>query len=402
VNLAVKNTSIPAPKIERPVIHLVAGARPNFMKIAPLWHALRRWDAEFDVAIVHTGQHYDDEMSDVFRRQFGLPQPSYMLGVGSGSHAQQTAAVMSAYEAVCLSARPDLVIVVGDVNSTMAAAIVAKKLVIPVAHLEAGLRSFDRTMPEEINRIVTDSIVDLLWTPSPDADANLSREGVAAAKIEQVGNIMIDAFEMLRCEIVAKDWPRAHGFAPKTYGVVTMHRPSNVDDPARLAALVEAFERIARRTSLVLPLHPRTRQRLEAARLLDRLTRVPRLKLLSPLGYVEFMSAVVSARFVLTDSGGIQEETTYLGIPCLTLRDNTERPITISEGSNRLVKLEVLEREVENVLAGPLHIGRCPALWDGKTADRVVQSMRRYLGTDRSPALTEYASSFDRDFGQEP
>ena len=365
----------------RPLIHLIAGARPNFMKIAPLWHALHREGEAFDVAIVHTGQHYDDEMSDVFLRQFGLPRPTYMLGAGSGSHAQQTAAVMSAYEAVCLSARPDLVVVVGDVNSTMAAAIVAKKIVLPVAHLEAGLRSFDRTMPEEINRVVTDSIADLLWTPSPDADANLTREGVAVSKIERVGNIMIDAFEMLRDDIVAADWPRAQGFAKETYGVVTMHRPANVDDLARLTALVDAFERIAARTALVLPLHPRTRQRLETGGLLDRLARVPRLKLLPPLGYVEFMSAVVSARFVLTDSGGIQEETTYLGIPCLTLRDNTERPITVSEGSNRLVKLETLDTEVDNVLAGPRRIGRCPNLWDGKTADRIVQSLRRHMGS---------------------
>jgi UDP-N-acetylglucosamine 2-epimerase (non-hydrolysing) len=365
----------------RPLIHLIAGARPNFMKIAPLWHALHREGEAFDVAIVHTGQHYDDEMSDVFLRQFGLPRPTYMLGAGSGSHAQQTAAVMSAYEAVCLSARPDLVVVVGDVNSTMAAAIVAKKIVLPVAHLEAGLRSFDRTMPEEINRVVTDSIADLLWTPSPDADANLTREGVAVSKIERVGNIMIDAFEMLRDDIVAADWPRAQGLAKETYGVVTMHRPANVDDLARLTALVEAFERIAARTALVLPLHPRTRQRLETGGLLDRLARVPRLKLLPPLGYVEFMSAVVSARFVLTDSGGIQEETTYLGIPCLTLRDNTERPITVSEGSNRLVKLEALDTEVDNVLAGPRRIGRCPNLWDGKTADRIVQSLRRHMGS---------------------
>ena len=365
----------------RPLIHLIAGARPNFMKIAPLWHALHREGEAFDVAVVHTGQHYDDEMSDVFLRQFGLPRPTYMLGAGSGSHAQQTAAVMSAYEAVCLSARPDLVVVVGDVNSTMAAAIVAKKIVLPVAHLEAGLRSFDRTMPEEINRVVTDSIADLLWTPSPDADANLTREGVAVSKIERVGNIMIDAFEMLRDDIVAADWPRAQGFAKETYGVVTMHRPANVDDLARLTALVDAFERIAARTALVLPLHPRTRQRLETGGLLDRLARVPRLKLLPPLGYVEFMSAVVSARFVLTDSGGIQEETTYLGIPCLTLRDNTERPITVSEGSNRLVKLETLDTEVDNVLAGPRRIGRCPNLWDGKTADRIVQSLRRHMGS---------------------
>ena len=271
------------------------------MKIAPLWHILRCFEDEFEVSIIHTGQHYDDEMSDVFLRQFGLPQPSHQLGVGSGSHAQQTAAVMVAYEGICTSKRPDWVVVVGDVNSTMAATVTAKKLILPVAHLEAGLRSFDRTMPEEINRIVTDAIADLLWTPSPDADFNLLHEGVEPSKIECVGNIMIDTFEMLRTKIAAAKWPNAKGFAEQAYGVATLHRPVNVDDPSRLARLVAVLEQIAAKTALVLPLHPRTRQRLEVAGLLGRLNKVPQLSVLPPLGYIEFMNAVTSARFVLTD-----------------------------------------------------------------------------------------------------
>ena len=367
-----------------PLVHLVAGARPNFMKIAPLWHAMRLCQNEFDVAIVHTGQHYDDEMSDVFLRQFDLPEPAHLLGVGSGSHAKQTAAVMSAYEDVCMSTHPDWVVVVGDVNSTMAATIVAKKLLIPVAHLEAGLRSRDRTMPEEINRVLTDSIADLLWTPSPDADENLSREGIPQSRVERVGNIMIDAFEMLRGEIKSAQWPTANGFANKAYAVVTLHRPANVDDPVRLAALVGALERIAATTALVLPLHPRTRERLSSAGLLKRLHDIPDLSLLPPLGYVQFMSAVSSARFVLTDSGGIQEETTYLGIPCLTLRDSTERPITITQGSNRLVSLANLDAEINRVLNGPFRTGQRPDLWDGHTAARVVQSLRRHIAAPNS------------------
>jgi UDP-N-acetylglucosamine 2-epimerase (non-hydrolysing) len=345
------------------------------MKIAPLWHALAQTNGRFDVAIVHTGQHYDDEMSDVFLRQFRLPRPHFALGAGGGSHAEQTAAVMTAYERVCLSDRPDWVIVVGDVNSTMAATVVAKKLLLSVAHLEAGLRSFDRTMPEEINRLVTDALADLLWTPSPDGDANLLREGIPQSRIDRVGNIMIDAFEMLRDEIAASRWPARHGLADGEFAVVTLHRPSNVDDPERLAALVATLERIARHLPLVLPLHPRTRKRLDETKLLSRLEAANGLHLVPPLGYVEFMSAVTAAQFALTDSGGVQEETTYLGIPCLTLRDNTERPITVSEGSNRLVKLASLEADVERVLAGPRRTGSRPALWDGATAGRVVASL---------------------------
>jgi UDP-N-acetylglucosamine 2-epimerase (non-hydrolysing) len=360
-------------------IHLIAGARPNFMKIAPLWHALARSNGAFDAALVHTGQHYDDEMSDVFLRQFRLPKPHFTLGAGSGSHAEQTAAVMTAYERVCRADRPDWTIVVGDVNSTMAATLVAKKLLVKVAHLEAGLRSFDRSMPEEINRIVTDALADLLWTPSPDGDANLLQEGVPPERIARVGNIMIDAFEMLRNEIAASGWPQRNGLTAGTFAVVTLHRPTNVDAPERLTRLMQTLERVASRLPLVLPLHPRTRLRLTEACLLERIEAAPGIRLTAPLGYVEFMSAVTAARLVLTDSGGVQEETTYLGIPCLTLRDNTERPITVTEGSNRLVRIDTLESEVERVLDGPRRVGNRPALWDGATADRVVANLIGHL-----------------------
>lgn len=363
----------------KPLIHLVAGARPNFMKIAPLWHVLSK--AEWcEVKIVHTGQHYDDAMSDVFLRELGLPKPHHALGVGSGSHAEQTAAVMISYEKVAAAERPAWVVVVGDVNSTMAATITAKKLHLPVAHLEAGLRSFDRTMPEEINRLVTDALADLLWTPSPDGDANLAAEGVPPEKIERVGNIMIDTLVMMRPRIDA-----ARAAIPGLGGhcVVTLHRPANVDDPQRLAVLVDALCAMADRVPMCFPIHPRTRGRLEATGLLAKLSGHRAVKLMEPLGYLEFMAYVTSARLVVTDSGGVQEETTYLGIPCLTLRDSTERPITVTHGSNRLIETGGLAGSLSAILDGKFERRPAPDLWDGQTAHRVAASLRRKLAMPR-------------------
>lgn len=357
-------------------IHLIAAARPNFMKVAPLYHALAA-ESWCSARIVHTGQHYDANMSDAFFRDLRLPAPHFHLEVGSGSHAEQTAGVMVAYEKVCDRDRPDWTIVVGDVNSTAACAMVAAKLWISVIHLEAGLRSRDRRMPEEINRLVTDSISDVLWTPSPDADENLLREGVPADRIDRVGNMMIDSYEMMRPQIEADQGPARFSLERGEYAVVTLHRPSNVDHRETLGKLAAQLLAISARMPLVFAVHPRTRKKLEEFGLWASLRSAPRIHLTEPLGYVEFMALVSAARAVITDSGGVQEESTYLGIPCLTLRENTERPITVTQGSNRLVLPHLLADNVETVLEGRWRTGSRPEGWDGRTATRCVAALKR-------------------------
>jgi UDP-N-acetylglucosamine 2-epimerase (non-hydrolysing) len=347
----------PASHVKPKSVHLIAAARPNFMKVAPLYHALARGRG-CRAGIVHTGQHYDANMSDAFFADLRLPEPVHHLGIGSGTHAEQTGRTMIAYEAVCTAERPDAIVVVGDVNATAACALVGAKLWIPVVHLEAGLRSRDRRMPEEINRLVTDAIADLLWTPSKDADANLTAEGVPPAKIDCIGNIMIDSFEMLRGRIEAADLRERLKLEGSPYAVVTLHRPSNVDERAPLATLAEALVDLSRELAVVFAVHPRTRRRLEEFGLLTALAQAPAVRLTEPLSYVDFMSLVIRSTIAITDSGGVQEETTYLGIPCVTLRENTERPITLTEGTNRLVKPEELVAAAREALAGRWPKGR--------------------------------------------
>jgi UDP-N-acetylglucosamine 2-epimerase (non-hydrolysing) len=360
------------------VIHLVAAARPNFMKIAPLYHALSATDW-CEPQIVHTGQHYDFNMSDAFFRDLGLPDSHHHLGVGSGSHAEQIGNVMIAYEKICLSDRPDWIIVVGDVNSTAACAMVGAKLWIPVVHLEAGLRSGDRRMPEEINRLVTDAIADVYWTPSADADENLVREGVDPGKIDLIGNIMIDSFELLRDKIKASDSRESLSLTTGKYGILTLHRPSNVDDADKLTGIVDSLQEIATDIRLVFVSHPRTMKNLQEFGLYDRLAGTSGITLLDPIPYIDFMNIVTGAALAITDSGGLQEETTYLGIPCLTMRENTERPVTVTQGTNRLVDHEELLPCVKTILAGDWRQGSCPPLWDGRSAQRAVQSLQKRL-----------------------
>jgi UDP-N-acetylglucosamine 2-epimerase (non-hydrolysing) len=357
------------------IIHVV-GARPNYMKIAPLMEAIGR-QTGFAQVLVNTGQHYDENMAGSFFGELALPRPDRDLGVGSGTHAQQTARVMTGFEEVCLEERPDLVVVVGDVNSTMAAAIVSAKLMIPIAHVEAGLRSFDRSMPEEVNRIVTDRLADILLTPSSDGNEHLAAEGVPANRVHLVGNIMIDTL-MRHLPVARLDRLRDRvAVEERAYAVMTLHRPSNVDDPATLAGILGVVREISRELPVVFPVHPRTRTRLEA---LGATAACPGLQLTEPLGYIDFLSLTAHARIILTDSGGLQEESTALGVACLTLRENTERPVTITHGTNRLVGVGP-EAIMSGFRAAMSFVGepRRPPLWDGQTAGRIVPIFGRYL-----------------------
>ncbi|MGH9643037.1 MAG: non-hydrolyzing UDP-N-acetylglucosamine 2-epimerase [Terriglobales bacterium] len=348
------------------VFHIV-GARPNFMKVAPVLRALSGRD-RLSQTLVHTGQHYDIGMSDVFFQQLGLPAPDINLAVGSGSHARQTAEIMVRLEPVLLELKPDIVLVYGDVNSTVAAALVSAKLGIRVAHVEAGLRSFDRTMPEEINRLVTDQLCDLLFTPSEDGDENLLREGIAAEKIFRAGNVMIDS--------LVRFLPAARAIAPdglpERYALVTLHRPSNVDDSDALKGILESLLEVNRDLAVIFPAHPRTRQRIA-----DFGLNLGQLRLLDPLPYIDFLALQTRATVVITDSGGIQEETTYLGIPCLTVRENTERPITVSSGTNVLVGRDPakIREELSRVLGGNGRKGTVPPLWDGHAGERIAEAL---------------------------
>jgi len=351
------------------LIHVV-GARPNFMKAAPVLSAFEQRQG-VEQLLVHTGQHYDKNMSDVFFEELGLPHPDINLGVGSGSHATQTAEIMVQFEQVVLDEAPDWVLVYGDINSTVAATMVCAKLGIRTAHVEAGLRSFDRTMPEEINRLITDAIVNLLLTPSTDGDENLQHEGVADEKIHFVGNVMIDTLIRLLPKAKAKGTHERFRLSPQGYGLVTLHRPSNVDDPEMLPQIINTLVEISQDIPLIFPIHPRTRKRMSDMGLS---IEGSQLILAEPLGYLDFLALQTQAKLILTDSGGIQEESTYLGIPCLTVRENTERPVTVTMGTNILVgqDMAMLRHEAAQVLAGNAKVGQIPPLWDGKASERIA------------------------------
>ncbi len=352
----------------------VVGARPNFMKIAPIHREMQRRNSSFESLLVHTGQHYDERMSKLFFEDLELPEPDIYLGVGSGSHAEQTARIMLAFEKVCLETKPDLVLVVGDVNSTAACSLVASKLWIPVAHVEAGLRSFDRKMPEEINRLITDALSDFLFTTEKSGTDNLLREGISASKIHFVGNVMIDSLvyyleKARRSEILPQ-----LGVEAGKYALVTLHRPRNVDVKENFLRILQAFEKIQREIPIVFPIHPRTQKNIADFGLEEKVRSLENLHLIPPVGYLDFLNLEMNCKFVMTDSGGIQEETTYLGIPCLTLRENTERPVTATMGTNEIVgtDTEKIVAFSQKILQGEWKKGRRPPLWDGKTAVRIV------------------------------
>jgi len=378
---------------------LVAGARPNFMKIAPLIRAVRAYNeinaVNIDLFLVHTGQHYDVNMSDTFFKDLEIPGPNVHLDVGSGNHGEQTGKVLIQFEKVLLREKPELIIVVGDVNSTLACALAAVKLLIPVAHVEAGLRSFDRSMPEEINRIVTDAISDYLFTPSPDGDENLLKEGIPSEKIFMVGDIMVDSLLFNLEKAKNTDVRERLGLGRKSiadYCLLTLHRPSNVDNRDKFLRIIYALTEISKRIPILFPAHPRTRKQIEAFGFQHYFINLTNSKsqitnngiyLSNPFGYLDFLNLMAHAAFVLTDSGGIQEETTVLDIPCITLRDTTERPITLTEGTNVLVKddPEKIVREVEKILGGQVRKGRCPDIWDGHTAERIAKILAELPST---------------------
>ncbi len=357
----------------------VVGARPNFMKIAPIFRAFddviaRDPEKNIRHALVHTGQHYDDNMSKVFFDDLDIPRPDINLDVGSGTHSEQTAAIMVKFERFCEKEKPDLIMVVGDVNSTLACSIVAAKLLIPVVHVEAGLRSFDRTMPEEINRVVTDALSEHLFTTSPEAAENLKKEGISGDKIHFVGNVMIDTLfyslpktknSVIKTELGLNDEP---------FALVTLHRPSNVDTEKIFGDILDGLMEMSKKITVIFPIHPRARKKIEGLNAGDKIKDNGKMRLIDPVGYLDFLTLMKSAALVLTASGGIQEETTVLGVPCLTLRENTERPVTITEGTNILVgtDTERIVSEADRILRGEVKTGKMPELWDGKTAERIV------------------------------
>jgi UDP-N-acetylglucosamine 2-epimerase (non-hydrolysing) len=361
----------------KPII-LVVGARPNFMKIAPIYAELQSRGQE--LILLHTGQHYDDNMSKVFFDDLGMPKPDIYMGIGSGSHAYQTGTVMIEFEKICQEKDPSMVVVVGDVNSTVACTIVCAKMGIPCAHVEAGLRSFDRAMPEEINRILTDSVADLLLTPSPDGDEHLRAEGIAEERIIRVGNVMIDSLYSNLTRAESSSIQDDLGLEDH-YSILTLHRPSNVDDEEIFAGIISALEVIGQEIQIVFPMHPRTEKMAKQFSLYERIASIPKIKITGPVGYLDFVALMSNSKLVLTDSGGLQEETTALGIPCITLRENTERPITVTEGTNTIVGCdpELIKSTALDALTTGGKSGRIPDMWDGKTAHRIADVLINYI-----------------------